>query len=330
MTQSFLIVDDSRAIQAIIKRSISAAGYETASVQSASNGQAALEALERMTPDLLITDWHMPGMSGLELIQVVKQTRGDQIQVGLVTTEVSPDMLRQARDSGAAFILQKPFNDAELLESIRRIVGPPRQGGKPAAATPPATAPAPAAAPATDNEADELAAAIQAAGGSEPAALADNDTMLAHLVRSLGEMVRQVPFRLVESNLPAIDKLSAKVLLCLYATDQRPGHALGLMDAQAVCMLGAATSGLTPAVAKPLVLMADPARGTVDQAIQYMRQAIGAMHPDSPTKPALSAGNMVPRSMGKLSSALEKNQCVRAYKLSIPGYGEGRIAFVLL
>ena len=134
MTQSFLIVDDSRAIQAIIKRSIAAAGYETASVQSASNGQAALDALERMTPDLLITDWHMPGMSGLELIQVVKQTRGDQIQVGLVTTEVSPDMLRQARDSGAAFILQKPFNDAELLESIRRIVGPPRQGGKPASA----------------------------------------------------------------------------------------------------------------------------------------------------------------------------------------------------
>jgi CheY-like chemotaxis protein len=324
LTQSFLIVDDSRAIQAIIKRSIAAAGYETASVQSASNGQAALDALERMTPDLLITDWHMPGMSGLELIQVVKQTRGDQIQVGLVTTEVSPDMLRQARDSGAAFILQKPFNDAELLESIRRIVGPPRQGGKPASAA--------AGQPggATDHEADELAAAIQAAGGGEAAPLADNETMLAHLVRSLGEMVRQVPFRLVESNLPAIDKLSAKVLLCLYATDQRPGHALGLMDAQAVCMLGAASNGLTPAVAKPLVLMADPARATVDQAITFMRQAITAMHPDSPSRPALSAGNMVPRSMGKLSSALEKNQCVRAYKFSIPGYGEGRIAFVLL
>jgi CheY-like chemotaxis protein len=329
LTQSFLIVDDSRAIQAIIKRSISAAGYESASVQSASNGQAALEALERMTPDLLITDWHMPGMSGLELIQVVKQTRGDQIQMGLVTTEVSPDMLRQARDSGAAFILQKPFNDAELLESIRRIVGPPRQGNP---ATPPAPAPArpQAAAVATDQEADELASAIQAAGGNEAAALADNDTMLAHLVRSLGEMVRQVPFRLVESNLPAIDKLSNKVLLCLYASDQRPGHALGLMDAQAVCMLGAASNGLTPAVAKPLVLMADPARPTVDQAIAFMRQAITAMHPDSLSKPALSAGNMVPRSMGKLSSALEKNQCVRAYKLTIPGYGEGRIAFVLL
>jgi len=68
-----LIVDDSRAMQAIVRRSVLASGFGDVEVSAAASGAEALERLDGFTPDLILTDWHMPGMTGLEMVQNMRQ-----------------------------------------------------------------------------------------------------------------------------------------------------------------------------------------------------------------------------------------------------------------
>ncbi|MBI3368929.1 MAG: response regulator [Burkholderiales bacterium] len=111
--QRFMVVDDSRAILAIIRRVIQESGYADVDVRTAGDGEEALALLPQFEPDLMITDWHMPRVSGLELLQTLRQLGRTQMKVGFVTTESSPSMLEQARTNGAAFIVHKPFKDRE-------------------------------------------------------------------------------------------------------------------------------------------------------------------------------------------------------------------------
>lgn len=69
----------------------------------------------------MITDWHMPEMTGLDLIrECQKQMLG--IKIGLVTTETSPERIQDARDAGALFVLHKPFEQEEFRQVLLPIV----------------------------------------------------------------------------------------------------------------------------------------------------------------------------------------------------------------
>jgi len=113
----FLIVDDSLAMQSIIKRSLAKAGYEDNDYQAAADGFQALEIIEQWQPDIVITDWHMPNMSGIELLKVV-QERGIEVKIGLVTTETNPRCILEAKTAGALFVLHKPFEVEELQQKL--------------------------------------------------------------------------------------------------------------------------------------------------------------------------------------------------------------------
>jgi CheY-like chemotaxis protein len=117
----FLIVDDSLAMQAIVKRSLKKAGYIDNEYQSAEDGLQALEIIDSWKPDVVITDWHMPNMNGIELIQEIK-SRGLDLKVGLVTAETSPRLILQAKEAGALFVLHKPFDIDELQKTVIPIV----------------------------------------------------------------------------------------------------------------------------------------------------------------------------------------------------------------
>lgn len=117
----FLIVDDSLAMQTIIKRSLAKAGYEDNDYQAANDGHQALEIIEQWQPDIVITDWHMPNMSGLELLQVLKE-REIEVKIGLVTTETNHRLILQAKEAGALFVLHKPFEVAELQRKLIPLV----------------------------------------------------------------------------------------------------------------------------------------------------------------------------------------------------------------
>lgn len=120
-SMKFLIVDDSRAIQAIVRRAVEKTGLEGLEFKTAMSGVEALKTCESWLPDMVITDWHMPGMTGIELIKALKQKHAG-LKVGFVTTESSLRNLDEAKQCGAAFVLRKPFADEELVGAVLKAL----------------------------------------------------------------------------------------------------------------------------------------------------------------------------------------------------------------
>ncbi len=116
-----LIVDDSAAMQTIVRRSLVKAGYKDNEFKTAGDGLEALDVIRDWEPNLVITDWHMPNMSGLELLKEIKAQMLD-IKVGLVTAETNPKRVLEAREAGAIFVIHKPFDLIKFQKTILPIV----------------------------------------------------------------------------------------------------------------------------------------------------------------------------------------------------------------
>ena len=117
-----LVVDDSRTIRIIIRRILLELGYE---VCDASNGKEALDVLEAEKPDvsLVLADWNMPIMNGLELLKALRQDSAfSALKVLMVTTETEMEHMQSAMDAGADEYVMKPFTRDILLEKLE-IVG---------------------------------------------------------------------------------------------------------------------------------------------------------------------------------------------------------------
>ena len=110
-----LIVDDSRAMQHIVKRGLEKLGYDDLEIVLASSGMDALKLAKEWKPKLILSDWHMPEMTGLELMHELSKGMLD-IDIGFVTTESSPERIKEATDAGALFVVSKPF-DVETLHN---------------------------------------------------------------------------------------------------------------------------------------------------------------------------------------------------------------------
>jgi len=89
-------------------------------VAKAANGRDALRAAEQMTPDVLVTDIEMPGMTGLEVAAALKISR-PSVKAVILTTFARPGYLRRALDSGARGYLLKDRPAAELADAVRRV-----------------------------------------------------------------------------------------------------------------------------------------------------------------------------------------------------------------
>lgn len=103
-----LVVDDSRALRMIVRRSLRQAGFGQHDVAEAADGAEALLRIKEASPDLVLCDWNMPGMSGIELLNVLRGM-GNQVTFGFVTSEGTAEMRRTAFDAGASFLVTKPF-----------------------------------------------------------------------------------------------------------------------------------------------------------------------------------------------------------------------------
>lgn len=119
---NFLIVDDSSAIRAIVRRALVNGGFKEAEFKMAGDGQEALDVMKGWTPDMVITDWHMPGMTGIEMLTQLRR-RANDVRVGFVTTELSKVHLEEAFSLGAHFFLHKPFGDSELVSAVCDALG---------------------------------------------------------------------------------------------------------------------------------------------------------------------------------------------------------------
>jgi two-component system chemotaxis response regulator CheY len=116
-----LTVDDSKLIRKLVADCLVALGFE---VGEASNGEEALlYLLQQGTPDLIVLDWNMPHMGGLEfLTRMRKLDRFKGIKVIMLTARNEMSAVQMAMNAGADEYLMKPFSP-EFLESKIRMVG---------------------------------------------------------------------------------------------------------------------------------------------------------------------------------------------------------------
>jgi two-component system chemotaxis response regulator CheY len=113
-----LIVDDSAAMRMIVRKTLRLAGFEGHDFSETDDGAKALTAIKAAPPDLVLSDWNMPNMTGIELLESLGK-EGIKVKFGFVTTEATPDMRQRATAAGATFLISKPFTP----ESFKAILG---------------------------------------------------------------------------------------------------------------------------------------------------------------------------------------------------------------
>lgn len=124
MSYKILVVDDSLPMRSIIIRAIKASGFTDAEFLEAGNGKEALELLNNEWLDLVITDYNMPDMNGMELIQEMKKDDIlNAIPVLVVTTEGSKVKVEEFIEKGAAGYVKKPFTPEVIRSELVKILG---------------------------------------------------------------------------------------------------------------------------------------------------------------------------------------------------------------
>lgn len=116
-----LIADDSKAMRRIIGAMLREAGFRGHTIVEAADGAEALALTASEHPDLIISDWNMPNMSGIEFLQKLREDENN-VAFGFVTTEVSGEMRTLANESGAAFLIGKPFAPADFERALEKIL----------------------------------------------------------------------------------------------------------------------------------------------------------------------------------------------------------------
>jgi two-component system, chemotaxis family, chemotaxis protein CheY len=115
-----LIVDDSKVIRKVARHILETMQFDVA---EAADGKEALDHCSGTTPDVILLDWNMPVMSGMDFLRAYRSTLvSTQAKVIFCTTENGVDHIKAAIDAGADEYVMKPF-DRETLEAKLQIVG---------------------------------------------------------------------------------------------------------------------------------------------------------------------------------------------------------------
>ncbi|MHA6345224.1 response regulator [Roseivivax sp. CAU 1761] len=124
MSPRILAIDDSRTIRAMLRLTLGRAGFE---VHTAADGRAAVDRLDALAPDLVITDLNMPRLDGFGVIAAIRRhERYTGLPILVLSTENARDLKDRARALGATGWIVKPFEEARLIAAIRRVAGAAR------------------------------------------------------------------------------------------------------------------------------------------------------------------------------------------------------------
>ncbi|MFK7867433.1 MAG: response regulator [Alphaproteobacteria bacterium] len=120
--KSVLIVDDYKTMLRVIRSMLKQIGFST--IDEASDGKMALNLTREKTYDLIISDWNMQPLSGLELLQAVRASGTDSANVPfiMVTAENKVENIIQARNSGVNNYIVKPFSTETLKTKIEAVL----------------------------------------------------------------------------------------------------------------------------------------------------------------------------------------------------------------
>ncbi|MGB0636540.1 MAG: phosphate regulon transcriptional regulator PhoB [Gammaproteobacteria bacterium] len=120
MTAEILIVEDEPAIRQIVAMTMSHEGFKTIEVDDVTG---AVKSLATMVPDLIILDWMMPGLTGLEFTKRIKKSRRTKhIPIILLTAKSQEHDKVAALNSGADDYITKPFSAAELVARVKAVL----------------------------------------------------------------------------------------------------------------------------------------------------------------------------------------------------------------
>jgi two-component system chemotaxis response regulator CheY len=115
-----LVVDDFSTMRRIIKNLLRDLGFTNTA--EADDGATALPMLQNGNFDFLVTDWNMPGMTGIELLKAVRaDDRLKDMPILMVTAEAKRDQIVEAAQAGVNGYVVKPFTAAVLKEKIEKI-----------------------------------------------------------------------------------------------------------------------------------------------------------------------------------------------------------------
>ena len=116
-----LVVDDSKAMRMIVVRTLRQAGFDNHDVVEAENGRLGLAMANSEDPDLILSDWNMPEMTGIEFLRALRGS-GSTIPFCFVTSEGSPQMRETALAGGALDLISKPFTAETFSDTLGSVV----------------------------------------------------------------------------------------------------------------------------------------------------------------------------------------------------------------
>jgi two-component system chemotaxis response regulator CheY len=124
MAYNILIVDDSTPMRAVIKKIVKASGFNVGQFFEAINGLEAMEVLNNEWIDLVLTDYNMPDMNGLELVEEMnKDDHLKSIPAVMITTEGSKERVEEFMAKGVIDYIKKPFTPEQIKQKLKHIMG---------------------------------------------------------------------------------------------------------------------------------------------------------------------------------------------------------------
>ncbi len=120
MKKTILLVDDFENTLYVTGLTLNMDGYK---VLKATSGKEALTMMNGQKIDLIISDYNMPGMNGLEFIQKVKENPVyENTPVFILSTEIKQKVKEQAYDMGVTAWIAKPFNVTQLKRQVKKVL----------------------------------------------------------------------------------------------------------------------------------------------------------------------------------------------------------------
>ena len=122
-----LVVDDNAHMRKLVMTILQAFGVQQ--IGEAENGERAWTVLRETNPDVVVLDWVMEGMSGLDLIQMIRtnpQAPNPFVPVIMLTGHTSLDHVRQARDAGVNEFIAKPVSVKTMMSRLVAVIEHPR------------------------------------------------------------------------------------------------------------------------------------------------------------------------------------------------------------
>ena len=119
MAKTALVVDDSKVVRLFARRILEELGFE---VNEAEDGQVALNTCKTKLPNLMLLDWNMPVMNGLECLQALRKLpKGKEVPVIFCTTENDISKIMIALENGANEYIMKPFDKDILAGKLSQL-----------------------------------------------------------------------------------------------------------------------------------------------------------------------------------------------------------------